>query len=80
MNISYILKHLQQMKYDIKLYVISIGNKATDALNRPCLLLLFVREEMLNFSEIWHNSGHIIFLSHFLDLHPALQVQDYSLG
>ena len=33
MSIKYILRHLQQMKYDIKLYVISIDDKGTDAVN-----------------------------------------------
>lgn len=33
MSISYILRHLRQMKDDIKLYVISIDDKGTDAVN-----------------------------------------------
>lgn len=51
MSISYILRHLQQMKYDIKLYVIFIGDKGADAPNTPMFVAAVWEGGMLNFSE-----------------------------
>lgn len=53
MSISYILRHLQQMKYDIKLYAIFIGDKGTAAPNRPVFVAAVWEGGVLNFSESW---------------------------